>query len=261
MGAIPTELGNLSNLQSLLLGSNQLTGEIPISLTNLTRLISYWADISYNALHTLDAGLIAFLNSKASDWAATQTIAPANVAATPVNSTTINLTWDAIPYSGDTGGYRISVGTSAGGSYTFFQQTTDKTITSMPVTGLNPGTPYYFVISTRTDPNGSSAEHSREREQRRKNRRPRPRSISSLLPLPTVARTGTAGPSIILPGPRPAPSPTSISTIRLTVAPIGPRWQPVPPTMVCMPGLFRRSRLRPIAWCASAIQSMSLLTM
>jgi len=39
-GEIPTELGNLSNLESLLLSSNQLTGKIPRELGNLSNLES-----------------------------------------------------------------------------------------------------------------------------------------------------------------------------------------------------------------------------
>ena len=37
-GEIPTELGNLANLQQLYLGGNQLTGEIPTELGNLANL-------------------------------------------------------------------------------------------------------------------------------------------------------------------------------------------------------------------------------
>ncbi len=148
-GIIPSQLSNLVQLTSLELAGNRFSGSIPSEVANLVNLES--ADIGYNALFSNDSDLITFLELKDPDWAATQTIAPGNMAATPVNSTTINLTWDAIPYTGDTGGSRIFVGTTSGGPYTFFQQTSDKTITSMPVTGLNPGTPYYFVIQTRTD--------------------------------------------------------------------------------------------------------------
>jgi len=150
-GAIPSQLGNLVELTSLELGSNRFSGSIPIEVVNLVNLED--ANIRHNALFSNDSDLITFLELKDPDWAATQTIAPGNVAATPVNSTTVNLTWDAIPYTGATGGYRVFVGTASGGPYMLFQQTADKTVTSMPVTGLNPGTPYYFMIQTRTDAN------------------------------------------------------------------------------------------------------------
>ena len=42
-GEIPTELGNLANLQSLSLWGNQLTGEIPTELGNLANLQELYA--------------------------------------------------------------------------------------------------------------------------------------------------------------------------------------------------------------------------
>jgi Leucine-rich repeat (LRR) protein len=161
-GAIPSQIGNLTELTFLHLDSNQLTGAIPTSLTNL-RMLGYispyescydCADIGNNGLYPANAAMIDFLNETFWDWAATQTIAPTNVRAAAVDFATINLTWDAIPYTGDTGGYRIYVGIASGGPYTFFQQTVDKTVTSMPITGLPPGNRYYFVIRTRTDAHG-----------------------------------------------------------------------------------------------------------
>jgi Leucine-rich repeat (LRR) protein len=47
-GGIPASIGNLTNLNSLVLGNNQLTGSIPTSLGNLTNLVSL--DLSANLL-------------------------------------------------------------------------------------------------------------------------------------------------------------------------------------------------------------------
>ena len=47
-GEIPTELGNLTNLEKLNLSFNQLSGEIPASLGNLTNLKELW--LVYNQL-------------------------------------------------------------------------------------------------------------------------------------------------------------------------------------------------------------------
>jgi uncharacterized delta-60 repeat protein len=152
-GSLPSELGNLANLMWLDLKGNMLSGSIPVSLTGLVRLNegTGFTDIGYNALQTADPGLIAFLDSKDPDWALTQTIAPNGVAATPFDHTTIDLSWDVIPYSSDSGGYRVAVATTPGGPYSFFQQTADKTCDSLPVSGLTPETTYYFVVSTRTE--------------------------------------------------------------------------------------------------------------
>ena len=152
-GNIPTELGNLSNLTELWLYSNQLTGSIPTSLTNLTSLT--YTNIGYNALHTSDAALITFLNSKDPNWASTQTIAPPNVSAI-FGSASITVFWTPITYTGDTGGYRVFYATVGGGPYTFYAQTADKSVSSQVVTGLTPGIPYYFVVQTHTDINGNN---------------------------------------------------------------------------------------------------------
>ena len=47
-GEIPPEIGNLTNLTYLHLGYNQLTGEIPPEIGNLTNL-EHW-DFTYNQL-------------------------------------------------------------------------------------------------------------------------------------------------------------------------------------------------------------------
>ncbi len=148
-GSIPAQIGNLSSLIRLWLDSNQLTGSIPASLGNLSNLTSI--DIGYNALHTSDAGLITFLNSMDPDWAATQTIAPIGVSAVTAGPTSVSISWTPIAYTGDGGGYRVFYATVAGGPYNFYAQTADKSASSQLVTGLTPGTPYYFVVQTRTD--------------------------------------------------------------------------------------------------------------
>jgi len=127
-----------------------LTGSIPTSLANLTKLRSTDTNIGYNALHTSDAGLIAFLNIKDPDWASTQTIAPTNVSAVP-GSASVTVSWTPITYTGNSGGYRIFYATVAGGPYTFYAQTANKGVSSQLVSGLTPGIPYYFVVRTRTN--------------------------------------------------------------------------------------------------------------
>jgi Leucine-rich repeat (LRR) protein len=150
-GPIPVELGNLTGLWTLYLNSNQLSGEIPPALVSLTGLNSGYTDFGYNALYATDPALIAFLSSRDADWASTQTVTPVDVAAAPVGGTTVLVSWTPILYQADSGGYIVSTSPTSGGPYTVSGQTADKTVAAMNVTGLIPGTPYFFVVRTRTD--------------------------------------------------------------------------------------------------------------
>ena len=151
-GTIPTELSNLSQLQILNVYGNMLTGPIPTSLANLTALVPGSTDLGYNLLYTSDGALIAFLNSKDPDWAATQTIAPTEVTATSLDNAVILISWLPIAYTGGGGYYTVWRSETAGGPYdTLAAQTVDKMVSSVEVMGLTPGTRYYFVVRTHTD--------------------------------------------------------------------------------------------------------------
>ena len=151
-GAIPTELGNMTGLDTLELASNNLSGAIPTSLANLTNMRDGCLSLAYNSLYTNDPALLAFLGTKgAPGWNTTQTLAPTNVTAAAASASTVNVGWTPITYTGNTGGYRVYYSLKSGGPYTFYGQTASKTDSSMQVTGLTPGTKYYFVVQTRTD--------------------------------------------------------------------------------------------------------------
>jgi Leucine-rich repeat (LRR) protein len=148
-GTIPSELGNLENLWSLGVSGNLLTGNIPTSFMNLANT-HLW--IRYNGLYTDDESLQAFLNSIDIDWETTQTIAPSGLVASDSSSNSILLTWAPIPYSSGSGGYRVFYSSTPGGPYQLFGSTENKTVSQMNVTGLRPGTTYYFVVQTWTNP-------------------------------------------------------------------------------------------------------------
>ncbi len=110
-GSIPPELGNLPSLLYLNLHSNQLSGDIPAELENLSTL-TFWGGLTlmYNALHTDSASLIEFINSRhwyGYDWQGTQTIAPENLTVASVGDHTVWLSWDAVSYQSDPGGYEV----------------------------------------------------------------------------------------------------------------------------------------------------------
>jgi len=157
-GSIPPELGNLANLKYLYLYGNRLSGSIPSNLTNLTNLVKNHLNLRWNALYTNDDILRDFLNSKqlGGNWEDTQTIAPPDVTAASVSPTSIDIHWTPIAYTPDNGGYRVFYSTTPGGPYTYFGITADKNASSLPVTGLNPGTTYYFAVQTRTNPHADN---------------------------------------------------------------------------------------------------------
>jgi hypothetical protein len=121
-----------------------------MSLVNLS-VLSY-TDIGFNALYTDNATLSTFLSGEDPDWKNTQTVAPENVTASTTSDTSIDVSWTPIIYTADSGGYQVFYSTSSGGPYTKFGTTIDKSASQMEVTGLNPGTTYFFVVKTRTDP-------------------------------------------------------------------------------------------------------------
>ena len=153
-GAIPTEIGDLTSLQTLMLSNNKLVGEIPASLVNLTSLIPGNLRLELNALYSTSPALTSFLNGKQAggEWVASQTVAPAGVAASTGASGAVSLSWTPIQFTANSGGYRIFYSQNPGPPYELFGTTANKSASSMTVTGLPPGQTFYFVIQTETDP-------------------------------------------------------------------------------------------------------------
>lgn len=168
-GPIPPELGKLAKLLRLGLSGNQLSGPIPPELRNLKNLQKKELDFRYNALYTDDISLRDFLNSKqlGGDWEGTQTVAPTDITADALTGDSIKVSWTPIRFTEFSGGYRVFFSTSSGGPYTLSGTTADKNTSFLNVTGLNPGTTYYFVIQTVTHPhdlnkNTVTSEYSEE---------------------------------------------------------------------------------------------------
>lgn len=158
-GSIPPQLGILSALEYLRLGSNRLSGVVPTELQNLSSLSTgIGLDLRFNAVHSEDASLIAFLDSKqlSGDWQSTQTIAPENVSVEWVGDHTVWLSWDAVSFQGYSGGYEAFCSPAATGQWVSAGRTAPKTELNIPITGLDTGAVYDFSVASYTLPNNSN---------------------------------------------------------------------------------------------------------
>lgn len=157
-GSLPPELGKLTSLQQLYLYSNKLSGDIPPELEDLSALLaSSGLRMSFHALHSDDAALIAFLDSKhAGSWQDTQTIAPVNLTFDREGDHTVWLSWDAVSYLESRGGYEVFSAPTGTGVWTSGGWSASKTDTTFPATGLEPGTTYDLAVVTYTEPHRSN---------------------------------------------------------------------------------------------------------
>lgn len=174
-GTLP-RLSDLANLDRLDVSQNALSGIMfgtggPPLLTNL--------DLSGNRFSSLPAGFcllplttlsvthnklppsplgVLCLDALDPGWQNTQTVPPDNITMVPdsSNPSSVVVSWTPIAYTGDTGGYRVSWATQAGGPFTISGQTADKTVSSFTVAGLPTGNTLYFRVDTFTDAHASN---------------------------------------------------------------------------------------------------------
>ncbi len=146
-GTIPTLPSSLTYLS---LSYNAFTGTLP-SFASLTGLNSPNVDLRHNLLTGAYSGENALVSLKQSIWQDTQTVGPTGLPATVLSTTSVQVNWTPITYTADGGYYQVKYATTPGGPYTNATTTTaNKTASSYTVTGLTPGTPYYFVVETFT---------------------------------------------------------------------------------------------------------------
>ncbi len=146
-GAIP----NLSALPlgGLYLDSNRLSGPIPTWMCTIGPW-AVWVDYNMLTGASPDCG---WEDDENPDWAATQTVPPAGLAATALSDTRFQLTWTPIPYTVDGGHYEVLCGTKPGGPYTSVGTTAagdGKSASSFVVTSLPHGAQVYCVVRTFT---------------------------------------------------------------------------------------------------------------
>ncbi|MCP4214169.1 MAG: hypothetical protein GY765_05910, partial [bacterium] len=151
-GAVPSQLGNLVELRRLYLYGNKLSGSIPAGLSNLVNLYSTGLDISWNALYTDDASLISFINAHAyNNFDITQTIAPIDVTLSEEGLDSVKVSWSPIQFQTEGGGYKVYYSSVSGSGYMLAGTVNDKSVGEYTVTGLEPGTTYYFVVEAFTN--------------------------------------------------------------------------------------------------------------
>jgi len=150
-GAVPMELGQLTQASGVNIGCNMLSGDLPVAVSYVIR----WGSLDFNALTGYDPVVYPHWY-----WYLTQTVAPTHLAATgSSNGAPIMLNWTPIAYTEHDGYYEISYATAPGGPFTVYGQTADKTVGSATVTLPPRATPYYFRLRTVTEPHGVGANY------------------------------------------------------------------------------------------------------
>lgn len=147
-GAIPASYGSLTNLVSLNLDSNKLSGEIPAGFATKP-----WTSLSlsWNALFTTNPELVTLLNLHDPDFFATQTVPPADITVSTVSAAKATISWTPVTPIADVGGYDVCVGKTSGiynictGVYDDIQST------GTEITGMTPATTYYGAVRAYTD--------------------------------------------------------------------------------------------------------------
>jgi Leucine-rich repeat (LRR) protein len=149
-GNIPEYFGDAVFIDYINLSSNMLTGRIPKVF--LEKRYLEFTDIGYNSLYTDDLTIISLLNEKDPNWEETQTYAPSNISASALSGTSVKASWSPVTYTIDPGGYTVYYSTWANGPWIKGGTVFNKNRKYYQITGLSPGTHYYFAVKTFTRP-------------------------------------------------------------------------------------------------------------
>jgi Leucine-rich repeat (LRR) protein len=150
-GSIPASIGNLTQLDELLLNGNRLSHNLPASLVSLKNLVK--ADLGYNMLTASNFKVRDLLTKVNSDWYTTQTITPTSINWIATAAPSINGIWFSIPYIEGNGYYEAKCGTTSGGPYSITEPSPSKAIGLIKITstqGIQLDKNYYCRVRTVT---------------------------------------------------------------------------------------------------------------
>lgn len=149
-GNIPASIGQLSKLRIANLSYNGLVGQIPPEIANCTSMQDRGLGLEHNGLTNDDPSLDSYLARTAPDFARRQTVAPGNVAVSAARERSLVLSWTPILYTDYAGGYIISVATNPSGPFAVAVTTPDKLRSTFTLDGLSPSTDYFVRVATST---------------------------------------------------------------------------------------------------------------
>jgi hypothetical protein len=150
-GTLPLTLGDLSRLTRLRLEQNALVGRNPPTLCGLAGTL-HDSSLAYNGLFTKRRSVETCLQKIEPDWQATQTAPVTDLHLAEIFTNALRLAWTPIPYTADGGYYEIAVSSVYSGPYTLHGQTADKSVDTYLVDGLEPGRTYYVQVRSYTPP-------------------------------------------------------------------------------------------------------------
>jgi hypothetical protein len=141
------KLSHLSQLTTLLLANNQLSGNVPQRICELTKSVTV-ADFAFNQLSANNLTVAHCLNQLDPDWAASQITPPTGLHVTAITTDSLELQWTPIRYSQGAGDYEISYATSLDGPFTLHGHTLDKQVNRYLLNHLTPGQSYTILVRT-----------------------------------------------------------------------------------------------------------------
>lgn len=136
---------------SLNLAYNQLSGELPATLlqsTNMSEAESGGLTLDFNALHSTDGSMLAFLEAAgAGDFALSQTRDPADLQLLATTHDAATLSFSAEATEPDTdGGYVVQLAQSINGPFDDVLTISDRSSSTLTIDGLSPQTDYWVRV-------------------------------------------------------------------------------------------------------------------